>query len=188
MINSNEESVGKCCYCKSVCNWHSQSCGRCARSLTGWSLGNICLPNHLSQLMGSGLKPSDVVAKSRKRPRDALDDLDKADDVDNEKMSQESKDIMKAKISEYVSSCFGSQLFMATGCKESLIDLGWKYTKGGYATKKEFSDKVKDSDITVWENEDNLFAWIHNSLNYELVTVTLPDESRLHYIKENGNF
>lgn len=33
------EEVGTCCFCGQECNWMSQSCGRCARKVTGALLG-----------------------------------------------------------------------------------------------------------------------------------------------------
>jgi len=32
-------NVGKCCFCNNDCNPMSQSCGRCARQVTGYALG-----------------------------------------------------------------------------------------------------------------------------------------------------
>lgn len=39
--------IGKCCFCNDDCNPNSQSCGRCSRTLTGFSLGWNTLPDHL---------------------------------------------------------------------------------------------------------------------------------------------
>ena len=38
-LPEQEESRGKCCFCNEECNPSSQSCGRCARAATGYSLG-----------------------------------------------------------------------------------------------------------------------------------------------------
>jgi hypothetical protein len=34
-----EELKGSCCFCNEECNPCSQSCGRCARQMTGWAIG-----------------------------------------------------------------------------------------------------------------------------------------------------
>ena len=33
------EEYGKCCFCNGPCNPQSQSCGSCARDVTGYALG-----------------------------------------------------------------------------------------------------------------------------------------------------
>ena len=45
-----EMDIGTCCFCGDECNPCSQSCGRCARSLTGFSLGWNPLPSHLTHV------------------------------------------------------------------------------------------------------------------------------------------
>jgi hypothetical protein len=45
-----EECVGTCCFCKGECNPMSQSCGSCARGLSGAVLG-IPVPEDLKQYM-----------------------------------------------------------------------------------------------------------------------------------------
>lgn len=40
-------NIGNCCFCGEECNPASQSCGRCSRTLTGFSLGWNPLPDHL---------------------------------------------------------------------------------------------------------------------------------------------
>lgn len=42
--------IGICCFCNGECNPCSQSCGRCMRALTGFSLGWNPLPDHLQYL------------------------------------------------------------------------------------------------------------------------------------------
>jgi hypothetical protein len=49
MENNNEE-VGKCCFCGFGCNPCSQSCGGCARIITGHALGWNNLPPYLKYL------------------------------------------------------------------------------------------------------------------------------------------
>ena len=39
--------VGKCCFCDQECNPSSQSCGRCARLVTGNALGWNNLPSYI---------------------------------------------------------------------------------------------------------------------------------------------
>lgn len=36
---SQQKDIGICCFCGQECNPYSQTCGRCARALTGFSLG-----------------------------------------------------------------------------------------------------------------------------------------------------
>lgn len=45
-MNQNKE-IGICCFCAEECNIHSQSCGRCSRILTGFSMGWNSLPLYL---------------------------------------------------------------------------------------------------------------------------------------------
>lgn len=47
---SNLEEVGTCCFCQGECNPMSQSCGQCARGVSGIALG-IYSPKHLEQFM-----------------------------------------------------------------------------------------------------------------------------------------
>ena len=42
-----ELKIGECCFCKGDCNPLNQSCGSCARSMTGFSIGINKLPIHL---------------------------------------------------------------------------------------------------------------------------------------------
>jgi hypothetical protein len=43
----SESEIGICHFCGDHCNKSSQSCGRCMRTLTGFSLGWNILPAHL---------------------------------------------------------------------------------------------------------------------------------------------
>lgn len=48
-----EMDIGICCFCGNECNPCSQSCGRCARSITGFTLGWNPLPEHLREYIQS---------------------------------------------------------------------------------------------------------------------------------------
>jgi hypothetical protein len=45
--SDNQEVVGTCCFCEGECNPMSQSCGVCARKMTGWSIGMNKIPSYL---------------------------------------------------------------------------------------------------------------------------------------------
>ena len=47
--NQTEVEIGICCFCGYDCNIHSQSCGSCSRSLSGYSIGINNLPNYLEE-------------------------------------------------------------------------------------------------------------------------------------------
>jgi len=53
------EEIGICCFCGEGCNPSSQSCGRCARTLTGFSLGWNVLPSYLQNLYPDAIKPDE---------------------------------------------------------------------------------------------------------------------------------
>ena len=42
---------GICCFCQEECNPSSQSCGRCSRTLTGFSIGLNPLPEYLEDII-----------------------------------------------------------------------------------------------------------------------------------------
>lgn len=42
--------LGNCCYCNEYCNPHSQSCGRCARGLSGIAVG-LPVPKNLEKFV-----------------------------------------------------------------------------------------------------------------------------------------
>ena len=48
----DETLFGKCCFCQEQCNMLSQSCGTCARNITGYSIGiNNNLPDNLKEFL-----------------------------------------------------------------------------------------------------------------------------------------
>ena len=50
-MNSEErQERGTCCFCEGDCNPASQACGRCMRSLSGFSLGWNSLPMYLGTI------------------------------------------------------------------------------------------------------------------------------------------
>jgi hypothetical protein len=49
-ISNFDEEVGTCCFCQGECNYMSQSCGQCARGLSGIALG-IPVPKHLEKFL-----------------------------------------------------------------------------------------------------------------------------------------
>lgn len=46
----NQEEIGICCFCEGECNPMSQSCGSCARGLSGVAIG-IPVPPHLRKFL-----------------------------------------------------------------------------------------------------------------------------------------
>jgi hypothetical protein len=49
------QTIGKCCFCNEDCNSFSQSCGNCARSLTGAAMGWDINPNSIVIIYYTGI-------------------------------------------------------------------------------------------------------------------------------------
>ena len=43
--------IGTCCFCNGECNPSSQTCGSCARKITGYALGNNNYPGEIKNIM-----------------------------------------------------------------------------------------------------------------------------------------
>lgn len=66
---SQNGDIGICCFCGDECNPCSQSCGRCSRTLTGFSLGWNTLPTHLQHLdpeFNTDLKVEEKISSKNK--------------------------------------------------------------------------------------------------------------------------
>lgn len=77
----SDSDVGICCFCGDGCNPNGQSCGRCARALTGFTLGWNPLPDHMKYLEKK-TPPEDKDEPLKNRKRNRSDDSE--DDEDDE--------------------------------------------------------------------------------------------------------